>query len=122
MSLLVRPLHAAAQAPPQCMLAPWLVWFLCLLPSTWPSDSSPRACTASSAQYIQVAAISLNWEQQRKAEEERCRVTLHRVRGQAPTRGPCPALSAQHRPSLAATLLIHSLHTEQARLAGSAAP
>lgn len=31
-----------------------------------------------------VAAISLNWEQQRKAEEERCRVTLHRVVLQLP--------------------------------------
>ena len=39
----------------------------------------PKALRLASSQYIQVAALSLNWEQQRRAEEEQCRALLHEV-------------------------------------------
>lgn len=44
-----------------------------------PSYAMQPAPIASAGAYIQVAAISINWEQQRKAEEETCRHLLRKV-------------------------------------------
>lgn len=60
-------------------LAPWEAAAVHSRASLWKAAAHPNSVAALACS-VQVAALSLSWEQQRRAEEEQCRALLHEVR------------------------------------------